>query len=84
VEILRGIRSKLIAIDGYEKDAVEPHFDITFQTDEESLSKLQGGNVYATGAVAKAGAKDLENALPAGRTEDRKSGKTMPETNVEI
>lgn len=83
--IERGIRSKLMGIEGYKQDAGEPHFDMTLQTDLESLNKLQAGNVYPDGALGKAGAKELEQRLPDGRTkDDRKPGKTMPETNVEI
>lgn len=85
IAVQEEIRNRLVGIDGYEKDAGQPHFDMTIQTDLESLSKLQAGNVYPTGALERASAHGIERELPDARTRDsNKPGKAMPETNEEI
>lgn len=85
VRVQNGIRKRLVDVEGYEKEGGLPHFDMTLQSDAESLSKLQGGNVYPVGSLAKAGADGLERQMPDSRTRDTNlRGKQMPETNEEI
>lgn len=85
VSIEQSVCKRLVHLDGYQKEAGEPHFKMTLQTDRESLAKLLEGNVYSDGALSGAGARELEQELPAGWTRDGKlPGKVMPEKNEEI
>jgi len=79
------IIGELKEIRGYELENGEPHFGLTLQPVYESVSKTLEGNVYPTGALASAGAGEMESTLPNDRTrDDGKPGKRMPEVNEEI
>ncbi len=86
---LKDVKAKIIeklrGVDGYEREAGNPHFELTLQTEAESLQKLLQGNVYPTGALTKAGAGKIEEHLPEARTRDEKlPGKRMMDVNVEV
>jgi hypothetical protein len=81
----RAICNKLSLIDGYQQESGLPHFSMTVQTDQESLSKVLEGNTYPARSLSNAGASSVEDALPLGRVRDTsKAGSIMPETTEEI
>ncbi len=85
ISIEHRICQRLVSLDGYQKDAGEPHFQMTLQTDKESLDKLLSGVVYPSGALTKSGSKNLESSLPDGGVRDTgQAGKVMPEVNEDV
>lgn len=81
----RQIIGQLRDIEGYQREDGEPHFELTVQTEGETLKKTLEGNVYPTGALSNAGASAMEGRLPDDRVRDgRQPGKRMPEENEEI